>query len=116
MSYRPYAPFFPEQGGTRPVLVGVASARISLDNFDGRHLELYNSGTAVVFVKLGDVTVTATTGTASATAPTAGSYAVGPGVVVIVSRTRPEGGTYTHMAHISGTAAQTLYVTPGQGA
>jgi hypothetical protein len=116
MSYRPLPPFFPEQGGTRPVLVGTSSARISLDNFDGRSLELYNSGTAVVFVQMGDVTVTASTGTASATTPTKGSYAVGPGVVVIISRARPEGGTYTHMAHISGTAAQTLYVTPGQGA
>ena len=115
MGYRPIPPFFPEQGGTRPVLVGTSSARISLDNFDGPALELYNSGTAVVFVELGDSSVAATTGTASATTPTAGSYAVGPGVVVIIRRTRPEGGTYTHMAHISGTAAQTLYVTPGTG-
>lgn len=115
MGYRPYQAFFPEPGGTRPVLVGVASARVSLDNYDGRQLELYNSGTAVVFVKLGDVTVTATTGTAHATTPTAGSYAIGPGAVVMVSRAKPEGGTYTHMAHISGTAAQTLYVTPGNG-
>lgn len=115
MAYRPYQPFFPSPGGTRPVLVGTSTARISLDNYDGRQLELYNSGTAVVFVQFGSVTVDATTGTASATAPTAGSYAVGPGAVVMISRAKPEGGTYTHMAHISGTAAQTLYVTPGQG-
>ena len=115
MGYRPYQAFFPSPGGTRPVLVGVATARVSLDGYDGRQLEMYNSGTAVVFVQLGDSSVTATTGTASATAPTAGSYAIGPGAIVMISRAKPEGGTYTHMAHISGTAAQTLYVTPGQG-
>jgi hypothetical protein len=116
MSYRPIRPFSPEAGGTRPVLVGTSSARISLDGFDGRHLELYNSGTAVVFVQLGTSAVTASTGTASATAPTKGSYPIGPGIVVIISRERFEGASPTHLAHISGTAAQTLYVTPGTGA
>lgn len=115
MAYRAAQPFSPEAGGTRPVLVGTSSARISLDAFDGRQLELYNSGTAIVFVQLGSSTVTASTGTASATAPTAGSYPIGPGAIVLISKERPEGVVPTHMAHISGTAAQTLYVTPGKG-
>jgi hypothetical protein len=109
--FKPYEPFTPEAGGTRPVLVGVASARVSLDGYAGDHLELFNSGSAVVFVQFGTVTVTASTGTAHATTPTKGSYPIGPGIVVMVKRERE----YTHMAHISGTAAQTLYVTPGTG-
>lgn len=115
MAYRPYQAFFPSPGGTRPILVGTSSARVSMDNWDGRQIELYNSGTAVVFIRLGDSSVTATTGTASATTPTAGSYAIGPGAIVMISRAKPEGGTYTHIAHISGSAAQTLYATPGTG-
>lgn len=110
--FRTTRPFAPEAGGTRPVLVGTSTARIALTGFGGDHLELYNSGTATVFVQLGISTVNATTGTASATAPTAGSYPVGPGIVVMIRKERE----HTHMAHISGTAAQTLYVTPGQGA
>jgi hypothetical protein len=109
--YKPYPAFYPEAGGTRPVLVGTSTARISLENFDGRHLELYNSGTAIVFVQFGTVTVNATTGTASATAPTKGSYPVGPGMTLTVAYEREA----THLAHIAGTAAQTLYVTPGRG-
>lgn len=111
MDFRNSRPFVPEPGGTRPVLVGTGTARVSLDGYGGDHLELFNSGTVPVFVQFGDVTVTATTGTASATTPTKGSYAIGAGIVVIIRKVRES----THMAHISGTAAQTLYVTPGTG-
>lgn len=98
--------------GTIPVLVGVASARVAMATWLGNQVELENSGTARVFIRFGDSTVVATTGTASATTPTAGSYSIGPGLCKIV--TRPVSAT--HMAHISGTAAQTLYCTPGNGA
>lgn len=104
-------PFIPQAEGTLPVLVGTSSARIVLPANVGRHIEFFNSGSATVFVRFGDSSVAATSGTASATAPTAGSYPIGPGVVLMI--TRPEGAT--HMAHISGTAAQTLYLTSGTG-
>lgn len=103
--------FTPQDEGTIPVLVGVASARISLSTALGDQFELYNSGTAVVYIRWGDSSVAATTGTASATAPTAGSYPIGAGAILLV--TRPPSAT--HLAHISGTAAQTLFVTPGNG-
>lgn len=105
-------PFSPQPGATMPVLVGVASARVPVAMLGGLQMELENSGSAYVFIQFGDVTVTASTGTASATAPTNGSYQIGPGICKLV--TVPVGTT--HMAHISGTAAQTLYATPGNGA
>lgn len=104
-------PLIPQDEGTLPVLVGTSSARIVCPVGVGRQIEFFNSGSAAVFVRFGGSTVAATTGTASATAPTAGSYVIGPGVVLMI--TKPEGAT--HMAHISGTAAQTLYYTPGTG-
>jgi hypothetical protein len=104
--------FTPQDEGTLPVLVGVASARISLSACKGDQFELYNSGTVPVFIRWGDSSVAATTGTSSATAPTAGSYAIAPGAIYLT--TRPANAT--HLAHISGSAAQTLYVTPGNGA
>jgi hypothetical protein len=103
--------FTPNDEATLPVLVGVASARIALAAVLGSAFEFFNSGSANVFIRFGDSTVAATTGSASATAPTAGSYVIGPGIVILVQRPP----SATHMAHISGTAAQTLYLTPGNG-
>lgn len=103
--------FTPQDAGTLPVTVGVASAIISLAACKGDQIEFENHGSAAVFVRFGDSSVAATVGVASATSPTAGSYVIGPGVVKLI--TRPLSAT--HMAHISGTAAQTLYVTPGNG-
>jgi hypothetical protein len=107
-----YGPLIPQDEGTLPVLVGTSSAVITLPVGVGPHVELFNSGSAAVFIRFGRAsTVAATTGTASATAPTPGSYVIGPGVVLMI--TVPSWAT--HMAHISGTAAQTLYYTPGTG-
>ncbi|MDQ2987423.1 MAG: hypothetical protein M3R13_12030 [Armatimonadota bacterium] len=106
-----YAPLIIQDEGTIPVLVGTSSAAIALPANIGPQLELENSGAARVFVRFGGSTVAATAGTAHATAPTLGSYSIGPGLRKII--TRPQNAT--HMAHISGTAAQTLYVTPGTG-
>lgn len=103
--------FTPQDEGTLPITVGVASARISLANCKGPQIEFENHGTVAVYVRFGDSAVAATTGTPSATAPTAGSYVIGPGVVKLI--TVPANAT--HMAHISGTAAQTLFLTPGMG-
>jgi hypothetical protein len=105
-------PFKPQQGTTLPVLVGVASARVALSARAGAQIELSNSGSVSVFVAFGDVNVVTTVGVAHATAPTAGGYEVGPGICKLVT----VNSDVTHMAHISGTAGQTLYVTPGVGA
>jgi hypothetical protein len=107
-----YAPLIPQDGGTLPVLAGTSSARITLPVGVGPQLEMENAGSDTIFVRFGGSSVTATAGTASATAPTAGSYPIGPGLCKVI--TVPAGAT--HMAHISGTAAQTLYITPGTGA
>lgn len=103
--------FSPNDEATLPITVGVVSARIPLAAVIGTVFEFFNNGTVPVAIRFGDSTVAATLGAASATAPTAGSYIIGPGVVELV--TRPTSAT--HMAHISGTAAQTLYLTPGYG-
>lgn len=107
-----YGPIIPQDEGTLPVTVGVTSARIALPAGIGPHLELENHGNFAVFIRFGGSGVTATTGTPSATAPTPGSYVIGAGVCKVI--TLPP--NVTHMAHISGTAAQTLYITPGTGA
>lgn len=104
--------FTPQDEGTIPITVGVASAVVAMSAWLGDQLEFENHGSVAVFVRFGtSASVAATTGTPSATTPTPGSYVIGPGVVKLI--TRP--GNATHMAHISGTAAQTLYVTPGNG-
>lgn len=106
-----YGPIIPQDGGTLPITVGTSSARILLPVNVGPHLELENHGSVAVFIRFGGSSVAATTGTPSATAPTPGSYVIGAGVCKVI--TIPPGAT--HMAHISGTAGQTLYVTPGTG-
>ena len=61
---------------------------------------LYNSGTVVVFVNCGDVTVVATT---------AAGLPVAPGSVEVL------GCQNTHIAGITASGSATLYVTPGPG-
>ncbi len=65
------------------------------------HLRLFNSGTAVVFIACGDVTVTAAV---------ASSMPVAAGTVEIIRCP-----TAHYVAGITGTGTATLYVTPGTG-
>lgn len=91
---------------TIAITVGTSSSTTKLPVGGGRQVMLCNRGTADIFFNLGgsNVTVAVPTGTA-------GGCPIPPGA--IATFTTPEGAT--HIACISGTAAQTLYVTTGDG-
>lgn len=91
---------------TVAITVGVTTATTALPTGGGRQVQLTNRGTADIFVNFGGsgVTVAIPTGTA-------GGAPVTPGSILVY--TPPEGAT--HIATISGTASQTLYVTTGSG-
>lgn len=98
----PFIPIAPSQ----TVTVGVASAATALNNSSSviRHsLEVQNAGTAVVFIEFGFGS--------GVTAAVATSYPILPSQRKVI--TIPNG--VTHIGTISGSAAQTLYLTVGQG-
>jgi hypothetical protein len=91
---------------SQTITVGVASAATALNGSTSNMrvvLELQNAGSAVVFVEPGF--------SSGITATVAASYPVMPGQSKLI--TVPAGTT--HLATISGTASQTLYVTNGMG-
>lgn len=77
-----------------------ALATAGADNL--RQIEIQNNGSAVVFVESGISTVVATV---------AASYPVLPGQSKVVTIQR----THTHIAAISASGTQTLYVSVGFG-
>lgn len=98
-SVRPFSPL----ADTITVTVGLASAAQALTGAPtGRSdVRLYNAGTVPVFIKFGASDVTVTTGN---------GVPIPAGAVEVLNA-----GNATHVATISGTAAQTLYVTSGDG-
>lgn len=92
---------------TIKVTAGVASAAAKLPVGGGRQVLLLNRGTDDIAYNFGpssSITVALPTGTA-------GGAIVSPGAYLTV--TTPEGAT--HIATISASASQTLYVTTGDG-
>lgn len=91
---------------TIAITVGVATATTKLPVGGGRQVMLLNRGSADIAFNLGGSAITVALPTGAA-----GGAIVSPGAYLVV--TTPEGAT--HIATISGTAAQTLYVTCGDG-
>lgn len=93
---------------TIAITVGVATSNTKLPTlpFGGEQILLVNATSATIFFNFGNAATTVAIPTG-----TAGGAPVPPGIVMTV--TRPEGAT--HIATISGTAAQTLYVSAGGG-
>ena len=89
---------------TQTITVGTSSTNTALNFPDGDTYEFNNDGTATVFVEWSTsgspVTTTVTT-----------SYPILPGQCKVLKKPRDA----THLANISGTASQTLYVTSGSG-
>jgi hypothetical protein len=101
---RPLNPFTPANP-TSTITVGVASAATALVGSTGNMravVELQNAGSAVVFVDFGLSGMVTTVAT---------GYPILPGQSKLITI----GAGLTHVATISGTAAQTLYVTVGMG-
>jgi hypothetical protein len=95
---------FTASGPTVSLAVTATTGRVLVQPTTGTttpHLRLFNSGTAIVFIACGDVTVNATI---------TASMPVAAGTVEII---RCQNANY--LAGITSTGTATLYVTPGTG-
>lgn len=100
MSDRVFQPF---DDGTVSLAVGVSSDRVAFTTpHNGAALRMLNSGDDIVFVKFGDASVVATTDDIPMLGNTVEVFAA------------PSGAT--HCAALSAGVANTLYITPGDGA
>lgn len=99
-------PFLPT-GDTVNIVVGAASARVALGppvSNGALQCRIMNNGTATVWIKFGDSTVTATV---------AAGIPVGPGVTEVL--TTPHVATAVNVAAIAAGATGTIYFTQGEG-
>lgn len=94
------APFSP--GLTVTLAVTTTTGAVALGAGVGSVVEVQNTGTSLMFVKIGRSTVTATTA----------DYPVQPGHSKMVTRAP---NVDTHIAAITGTSTATLYATVGEG-
>lgn len=92
---------------TKIVTAGTSTAAVTLPTGGGRNVMLANRGSADIFFNFGPSTITV----AIPSGATQGGACIPPGAVYTC--TPPEGAT--HIATISGSASQTLYVTAGTG-
>ena len=96
-------PFTPYPFGSVTITAGVASAATALPKGgSASRYVVYNAGTVPVMVEFGSSGVAAVLAT---------SYPIGPGM----KETLRAEGSPTHIATISGSASQTVYVTAGTG-
>lgn len=93
---------FSPRGPTVSLAVTGATGRVQVQSSDTNspNMRVYNSGTVVVFLACGDVTVIATT---------TSSMPIAPGTVEVI------GCAQLYIAGISGGTAATVYLTPGSG-
>lgn len=97
MNVQPFSP-----GSTSTLAVTTVTGRVALTG-GGSVVEIQNTGTAVMFVKIGSSTVVAAVT----------DYPVQPGHSKMVSR--GPSSLDTHIAAITGTGTATLYATVGDG-
>jgi hypothetical protein len=105
MAQRNHNPFF-VANPSQTITVGTSSAATALNGSTSNMrnvVELQNAGSAVVFVEPGF--------SSGVTATVAASYPILPGQSKLITIA----AGVTHLATISGTASQTLYVTVGMG-
>lgn len=98
--------FAPTGDDTAFIDVGAATARVKLGDINGRlQVRFYNSGTAPVWIKFGDVTVTA---------DTANDIPIAPGLTGGFT-VPPIAGGALYVAAIAAGATGKIYFTPGTG-
>jgi hypothetical protein len=95
------APFAPNVAGSVTITVTDSSAATALVG-TGAQVMLHNAGSAIVFVNFG---------TSTATAAVATGTPIPVGAIMVLTKKAAD----THIATISGTTGQTLYVTTGEG-
>jgi hypothetical protein len=91
---------------TANISVSASSQRVKIGDINGRiQVRVYNAGTAPVWIKFGDVTVTADTGNDIPIAPgLTGGFTV-----------NPVAGGSLYVAAIAAGATGSIYFTPGVG-
>ena len=103
-------PFAPGASNNVLITVAATTATVALPVGSGDVLELTNDGSVAVFVSIGTSAITATI---PLNGGAAGSYPILAGQSKCV--TMPRTNHPTHIATISGTASQPLYVSRGTG-
>ena len=93
--------FQPATNRTQVITVGTSATNTPLTTPTSDFYEFNNDGTATVFIEWSSTSVV--------TAAVTTSYPILPGQCKML----PRPSFATHLNHISGTASQTLYVTPG---
>lgn len=88
-------------GATNSIAATTSSGRVQITG-TGSTLEIQNSGTTTVFLKLGDSTVTAATT----------DYPLLAGQAKLIARNPTD---QTYLAAIMGTGTATIYVSAGDG-
>lgn len=101
-------PFCPTRGGTLTIAIGTTATAAQAIG-DGRQSEvaLYNSGTAIAFVRIDPLLTVTDTGSVA----TLADYPVPPGGVRIIS----PGVGFKSISVIGSAANGNLYATPGHG-
>jgi hypothetical protein len=98
--------FAPTGDDTAFIDVGAASARVKLGDIGGRiQVRVMNNGTATVWIKFGDITVTA---------DTTNDIPIGPGYTGGFT-VPPVAGGALYVAAIAAGATGKIYFTPGTG-
>lgn len=97
-----YNSFRPVTAGSVTITAGTSSADTALPRGGLSRVVVYNAGDAVVFIEFGAAGVTSAVAT---------GYPVGPGM----KETLSVDSASTHIATISGSASQTVYVSSGRG-
>jgi hypothetical protein len=97
-------PLSPVYQGSKTITCGIASAATAFPTaISGQtNVEIQNAGSVAVFVEVGDSTI-------------ASAVATGYPVLAGQSKVITVGPSVTHVACISGTASQTVYVSIGRG-
>ena len=98
------APFNPAYGKSISLTVGTSSASVAIPS-SNKNIQLFNSGTNLIFVRVGPVGTTA-----SLTSPTA-DFPVGPNSAVVITKAEND----VTVAAISAAAGNTLWITNGEG-
>lgn len=98
-------PFTP--GDTVTLNCTTTTGRVSLTGHNGkgkRQVRIYNSGSEIAFVNIGDDTVESTTA----------KFPVPPGAVEVIT-VQDAAGSQRYMAGITSTGTTTLFATVGEG-
>lgn len=97
-------------GKTSLVSATGTSARIALSVTGVKQVQVYNAATTAAFVAFGDITITASAGSAGTSTS---DYVIAPGAVIVL--TVPQVGGVVYAAVVLASSTGLVYLTPGLG-